>query len=67
MVNARTYFARMNNNRTYDSWLTEHHLLKGAEEFFRLNEYSISSMTKSLIKDLIVSLQQYLLIKKQKN
>jgi hypothetical protein len=40
MVNARTYFARMNNNRTHDSWLTEHHLLKGAEEFFRVNEYS---------------------------
>jgi hypothetical protein len=40
MLNARTYFARMNNNRTHDSWLTEHHLLKGAEEFFRLNEYS---------------------------
>jgi hypothetical protein len=40
MVNARTYFARMNNNRTHDSWLTEHHLIKGAEEFFRINEYS---------------------------
>jgi len=40
MVNARTYFARMNNNRTQDSWLTDHHLIKGAEEFFRINEYS---------------------------
>jgi hypothetical protein len=40
MVNARTYFARMNNNRTHDSWLNEHHLIKGAEEFFRINEYS---------------------------
>ena len=40
MVNARTYFARMNNNRTHDSWLSEHHLLKGAEEYFRVNEYS---------------------------
>jgi hypothetical protein len=40
MLNARTYFARMNNNRTHDSWLTEQHLLKGAEEFFGLNEYS---------------------------
>ena len=40
MVNARTYFARMNNNRTQDSWLTDHHLIKGAEEFFRVNEYS---------------------------
>ena len=40
MVNARTYLARMNNNRTHDSWVTEHHLLKGAEEYFRVNEYS---------------------------
>ena len=40
MLNARTYFARMNNNRTHDSWLTEQYLLKGAEEFFRSNEYS---------------------------
>lgn len=40
MVNARTYFARMNNNRTIGSWLTENQLLKGAEEFFKVNEYS---------------------------
>ena len=40
MVNARTYFARMNNNRTHDSWLSEHHLVKGAEEYFRVNDYS---------------------------
>jgi len=40
MVNARTYFARMNNNRTFGSWLTENHLLRGAEEFFIVNEYS---------------------------
>jgi hypothetical protein len=40
MVNARTYLARMNNNRKKESWQTEHDLLKGAEEYFKLNEYS---------------------------
>jgi hypothetical protein len=39
MLNARTYLARMNNNRTQDSWLAEHHLLKGAEVYFKVNEY----------------------------
>ena len=40
MVNARTYLARINNNRKKESWQTEHNLLKGAEESFKLNEYS---------------------------
>jgi hypothetical protein len=40
MVNARTYLARMNNNRKKESWQTEHDLLKGAEEYFKVNEYS---------------------------
>jgi len=38
MINARTYLARMNNNRK--NWQTEHDLSKGAEEYFKLNEYS---------------------------
>jgi hypothetical protein len=40
MVNARTYLARMNNNRKKESWQTEQDLLKGAEEYFKVNEYS---------------------------
>jgi hypothetical protein len=40
MINARTYLARINNNRKKESWQTEHDLLKGAEEYFKLNEYS---------------------------
>jgi hypothetical protein len=40
MVNARTYLARMNNNRKKESWQSEHELLKGAEEYFKVNEYS---------------------------
>ena len=39
MVSARSYFARMNERRG-DNWLTEDQLLRGTEEFFRLNDYS---------------------------
>ena len=39
MINARSYFARMNEHRD-DNWLTEDQLLKGVEEFFKLNDYS---------------------------
>jgi hypothetical protein len=39
MVSARSYFARMNENRN-DNWLTESQLLRGTEEFFKLNDYS---------------------------
>ncbi len=40
MVNARTYLARMNSNREDGSWLPEPHLIRGAEEFLKFNEYS---------------------------
>ena len=40
MVNARTYLTRMNNNRKKESWQSEHDLLTGAEEYFKVNEYS---------------------------
>lgn len=39
MVSARSYFARMNESRG-DNWLTEDQLLRGTEQFFRINEYS---------------------------
>ena len=45
MVSARSYFARMNENRN-DSWLTEGQLLRGTEEFFKLNDYSIIETNK---------------------
>ena len=40
MVSARSYFTRMNENRNDTSWLSDEQLLKGTEEFFRLNGYS---------------------------
>src|SRR5919109_304358 len=39
MVSARSYFARMNENRGDTNWLTDDQLLIGAEQFFKLNEY----------------------------
>jgi hypothetical protein len=39
MVSARSYFARMNENRRDTNWLTDEQLLRGTEEFFKLNGY----------------------------
>src|ERR671930_2464647 len=39
MVSARSYFARMNENRRDTNWLTDDQLLRGTEEFFKLNGY----------------------------
>jgi hypothetical protein len=39
MVSARSFFSRMNQYRN-EKWLTDAELLKGTEEFFRLNMYS---------------------------
>lgn len=39
MVNARSYFARMNENRGDTNWLTDAQLLRGTEQFFKLNDY----------------------------
>lgn len=39
MVGARSYFARMNENRGDTNWLTDDQLLRGTEEFFKLNDY----------------------------
>jgi hypothetical protein len=39
MVNARSYFARMNENRGDTNWMTDDHLLRGTEQFFKLNDY----------------------------
>ncbi len=40
MVSARSYFARMNENRGDTNWLTDDQLLRGTEQFFKLNGYS---------------------------
>jgi hypothetical protein len=40
MVSARSYFARMNENREDTNWLTDDQLLRGTEQFFKLNNYS---------------------------
>src|ERR687889_1773449 len=40
MVSARSYFARMNENRGDTNWLTDDQLLRGTEQFFKLNDYS---------------------------
>ncbi len=39
MISARSYFARMNENRGDGSWLADEQLLRGTEQFFRLNGY----------------------------
>jgi hypothetical protein len=39
MVSARSYFARMNENRGDTNWLTDDQLLRGTEKFFKLNGY----------------------------
>jgi hypothetical protein len=39
MVSARSYFARMNENRGDTNWLTDDQLLRGTEQFFKLNDY----------------------------
>jgi hypothetical protein len=39
MVSARSYFTRMNENRRDTNWLADEQLLKGTEEFFKINHY----------------------------
>jgi hypothetical protein len=39
MVSPRSYFARMNENRGDNNWLTEDQLLEGTKEFFKSNNY----------------------------
>ena len=39
MVSARSYFARMNENRGDTNWLTDDQLLRETEQFFKLNGY----------------------------
>jgi hypothetical protein len=48
MVNPRAYFARMNQNRGDNSWLTEAQLMRGTEEFFKSNNYSNVEYNKTL-------------------
>ena len=46
MMNPKSYFARMNENRN-DNWLTDNQLLRGTEEFFNLNGYSNTEYNKT--------------------
>lgn len=48
MVNPRSYFARMNENRGDNNWLTEDQLLEGTKEFFKSNDYSNLEYNKIL-------------------
>jgi hypothetical protein len=48
MVSARSYFARMNENRGDTNWLTDDQLLRGTEQFFKLNNYSNIEYNKVL-------------------
>ena len=48
MVNARSYFARMNENRADTNWLTDDQLLRGTEQFFKLNDYSDIEYNRAL-------------------
>ena len=40
MIGAKSYFARMNENRADTNWLSDDELLKGTEKFLKLNNYS---------------------------
>jgi hypothetical protein len=40
MIGAKSYFARMNENRGDTNWLSDDDLLKGTEKFLKLNSYS---------------------------
>ncbi len=40
MISAKSYFARMNENRREDNWLSDDELLRGTENFLKLNNYS---------------------------
>lgn len=40
MIGAKSYFARMNENREDTNWLSDDELLKGTEKFLKLNNYS---------------------------
>jgi hypothetical protein len=48
MVSPRSYFARMNENRGDNNWLTEDQLLEGTKEFFKSNNYSNMEYNKIL-------------------
>lgn len=47
MVSPRAYFARMNENRENNSWLTDTQLMTGTEEFFKSNDYSSVEYNKT--------------------
>ena len=40
MIGAKSFFARMNENRGDTNWLSDDELLKGTEKFLKLNNYS---------------------------
>ena len=48
MISPRSYFARMNENRGDNNWLTEDQLLEGTKEFFKSNDYSNLEYNKIL-------------------
>jgi hypothetical protein len=48
MVSPRSYFARMNENRGDNNWLTEDQVLEGSKEFFKSNDYSNIEYNKTL-------------------
>jgi hypothetical protein len=48
MISARSYFARMNENRGDTNWLSDEQLLRGTEKFFTLNDYSDIKYNKLL-------------------
>jgi hypothetical protein len=40
MLSPKSYFARMNENRPEDNWLSDDELLQGTERFLKLNNYT---------------------------
>jgi hypothetical protein len=51
MIGARSYFARMNENRGDADWLNDDELLKGTEKFLRLNNFTTIEYNRALAQE----------------
>ena len=51
MIGAKSYFARMNENRGDTNWLSDDELLKGTEKFLKLNNYSSIQYNRAIAKE----------------
>ena len=71
MVSSRSYFARMNENRGDNSWLSEARIIDRYEEFFKSNDYSkierdkiLNQGAKSFSSPIVAAKQRIMKVKK---